>query len=702
MVPKMKSKLSRFLFILSLLLSLPIGATVQQVPLSDLVPDRAERQATILITKVIDRYHYRHQSLNDALSAAVLARYLDDLDPSRLYFLQSDIATFDIYKERLDDALRDAHLEPAFNIFRIYRFRVEERVSYALSLLGRKLDYARNEEYRFDRKDLPWPADRKQQDDLWRQRVKNDIISLRLTGKTDDEIRDKLKKRYEGIATRTRQLRAEDVFSLFINAYASCLDPHTSYMSPRTSENFDISMRLSLEGIGAVLRNENEYTEIQRLVKGGPAEQSGQLRGGDKIIGVGQADDGEMVDVVGWRLQDVVDLIRGKKGTVVRLQVMPKSAAGGGPSRTVRLVRKEIQLEDQAAKSSIIEGLSGMGEVRIGVIEIPGFYRDFEGSSEGNKAFRSTTRDVRALLKQLTAQGVDGIVVDLRHNGGGSLTEATDLTGLFIDTGPVVQVKDASGKLEVEKDPDPQLVYSGPLAVLVDRDSASASEIFAGAIQDYHRGLIIGEPTFGKGTVQTLIDLDRFVRKPEDNLGRLRLTMAQFYRINGDSTQFRGVVPDIAFPFPSDPTDEGERSLDNALPWDHIAAADYHPQRAAPVEHLRKLDRQRVKSDPGFAFLIEELGLAKQISEQKSVSLNEAERKSEWEGREKARRANENRFRAVAGLKPLPDNPDIEEDEDEDNDEEAQKAISAIQSKEAARILADWINAQRPLAAMAH
>ncbi len=670
--------------------------------MSDLVPDRAERQATVLITKVIDHYHYRHTALNDELSEAVLKKYLDALDPSRLYFLQSDVATFDIYRDRLDEALREARLEPAFNIFRVYRFRVEDRVKYAQSLLNRHLDFTKDEEYRFDRKDMPWPGDRAEQNDLWRKRVKNDILTLRLAGKKEDEIREKLSKRYEGILTRTRQLRSEDVFSLFMNAFTACLDPHTSYMSPRSSENFDISMRLSLEGIGAVLHSDNEYTEVQRLVKGGPAQQSGQMHAGDKIVGVAQGDDGEMVDVVSWRLQDVVDLIRGKKGTVVRLQVMPKSAAAGGPVRTVRLVRKEIQLEDQAAKSSIIQGLPGMADVRIGVIEIPGFYRDFQGSTDGDKNFRSTTRDVRALLKDLTAKGVDGIVIDLRHNGGGSLTEATELTGLFIDSGPVVQVKDATGKLEVEKDPDPKVVYSGPLAVLVDRDSASASEIFAGAIQDYKRGLIIGEPTFGKGTVQSLIDLDRFVRHPEDSLGRLRLTMAQFYRIDGDSTQFRGVVPDIRFPFASDPADQGERSLDNALPWDHIAPADYRTQGSVSVAKLAELDRKRIAKDPGFRFLFQEFALAKQITEQKTVSLNEAKRKQEWEQREKAQRVNENAFRKEAGLKLLPAIPDTAEDDDEDSDEAAEKAISAIQAREAARILADSINEHRPLAAMAH
>ncbi|MGD2083205.1 MAG: carboxy terminal-processing peptidase, partial [Chromatiales bacterium] len=582
-----------------LILALPALATVQEVPVGDLVPDRSQRQTAFIITKVIDRYHYRDLKLDDELSSEVLDDYLDSLDPNRIYFLQSDIDTFEVYRDRLDEALKEARLEPAFSIFRIYRFRVEDRVAFALSVLNRQLDFTRDEEYRFDRDDVPWPGDRSEQDDLWRKRVKNDILSLRLSGKKEDEIKETLKKRYEGIVTRARQLRADDVFQLFINAYTTRLDPHTSYMSPRSSENFDISMRLSLEGIGAVLSTENEYTEVQRLVKGGPAEQSGQVQAGDRIIGVAQDDDGEMVDVIGWRLQDVVDLIRGSKGTVVRLQLMPDSAAAGGPTREVRLVRNEIKLEDQAASSEVIDGLEGM---RIGVIEIPAFYRDFQARSEGDADFRSTTRDVRGILNSLTAEGVDGIVIDLRHNGGGSLSEATELTGLFIEQGPVVQVRDSTGKLELESDPDPQVVYSGPLAVLVDRHSASASEIFAGAIQDYGRGIIIGEPTFGKGTVQTLVDLDRFVRG-EDDLGRLRLTMAQFYRVNGDSTQFRGVVPDILFPFASSSDEEGERSLDHALPWGHIKPADFHGYGLGSLVDISSRHDRRIHDDPGFSYL---------------------------------------------------------------------------------------------------
>jgi len=678
-------------------------ASVQEVPLSELAPEPSERQATVLITKVVDRYHFRNRALDDKLSSTMLDNYLDALDPNHIYFRQNDVGTFEIYRGRLDDALKEARLEPAFSIFRIYRYRVEERVTFAKSLLGRDLDFTRDEDYVFDRKDLPWPADRAEQDDLWRKRVKNDILSLRLTGKDGKEIREKLGKRYEGILTRALQLRAEDVFQIFVNAYASALDPHTGYMSPSTSENFDISMRLSLEGIGAVLGTENEYTEVQRLVKGGPADLSGQLHAGDKIVGVGQGDDGEMADVVSWRLQDVVELIRGKKGTVVRLQIMSKRAAAGGPTRTVRLVRNEIQLEDQAASAKVIEGLDGMEGMRIGVIDLPAFYRDFKASAEGDDGFRSTTRDVRALLKDLAVKGVDGIVIDLRHNGGGALAEATELTGLFIDKGPVVQVEDSRGKLEVEEDTDPGVVYAGPLAVLVDRYSASASEIFAGAIQDYGRGLIIGEPTFGKGTVQTLIDLDRFVRASDDGLGRLRLTMAQFFRVNGESTQFRGVVPDILFPFASDSGDAGERSLDNALPWGQIKPANFKAGNLAVPPTVVERSGRRVSEDPGFQFLEEEFDLAKQMRDEKAVSLNEDKRQAKWEEREHIRRLNENRFRASADLELLPEDPAKDTDEEDADPAEQEKvddAISDIQSREAARILADYINTQRPLAAM--
>jgi carboxyl-terminal processing protease len=683
-----------------LLWNVPLWADVAEVPIGQLQPSREERQATLIMSKVIGKFHYKQRALDNAFSEEIFDRYLKILDPNKRYFTQQDIEHFELYRDRFDDVLRWASLEPPFEIFRVFRQRVEQMAQQELVLLQQDFDFTVDEEYRFDREDVPWARDSAELKDLWRKQVKNDVLSLRLTGKEMPEIRETLRKRYEGILHRTRQMNSEDVFQIFADAYTFSLDPHTSYMSPQESENFDISMSLSLEGIGAVLNLENEYTEVQRTVPGGPAAQSGQLRSGDRIIGVGQGYDGEVADVVGWRLQDVVDLIRGPKGTVVRLQVLPKDAGTNGPSKLITLVRNTIKLEDQAAKKYIIEGLRGMGQARIGVIEVPAFYRDFQGYSEGDKDFRSTTRDVRKLLQELAAEKVDGIVIDLRQNGGGSLIEATELTGLFIPTGPVVQVRSSNGQVDVETDPDPQLVYGGPLAVLVNRFSASASEIFAGAIQDYGRGVIIGEPTFGKGTVQSLIELDRYVSNPDSNLGRLRITMAQFFRVNGGSTQFQGVVPDFIFPAADDPTQDGERSLDNALPWAKIRPANYTPSRLGSLDHYRELSRQRIQKDPGFQFLQNQEALLQSVRDQKVLSLQEQKRKQEWEQREQARKEREKQFRASVGLPPMVQDEPAAENMSPEQDEE-EEAIKRVGANEAARILADYIAGQAPRAAMA-
>jgi carboxyl-terminal processing protease len=442
---------------------------------------------------------------------------------------------------------------------------------------------------------------------------------------------------------------------------------------------------------------------VQKTISGGPAELSGQIGSGDKIVGVAQGLDGAMEDVVGWRLQDVVEKIRGPKGSVVRLEVIPKGRGDGDRRKLVALVRNKIKLEEQAAKTEIIEGLDGMANLKIGVIELATFYRDFRGESRGEENFRSTTRDVRKLLKELTEQGVDGVVIDLRRNGGGSLSEATELTGLFIDRGPVVQVKDAFGKIEVERDPDPEVVYDGPLAVLVDRNSASASEIFSGAIQDYKRGIVIGEPTFGKGTVQTLVNLNRFVPGNDDELGRLRLTMAQFFRINGGSTQHRGVVPDVLYPTAKDASEHGERSLDNALPWARITPALFAPKGVGAYARLREQSQQRILADAGFTMLSNQERLLQEMDDLTTLSLNEEVRRTESKNREKRIKEERNRYLLSQGITPREDDEDDEDVIDNEADEKERKAIGQIQLNEAARILADYIveEAQnRPRAAM--
>ncbi|WP_260291166.1 carboxy terminal-processing peptidase [Sedimenticola hydrogenitrophicus] len=686
----------RYLLLSALLLLLgllPVLASVREVPLDELQPNRSQRQSTLIILKVINEYHYKKQHLNDEMSRAIMNRYLEVLDPNKSFFTQSDIERFNVVSDQLDDDLKDARLDSAFNIFRVYRQRVDERVGYALKLLERDYDFTINENYRFDREESPWTADAAELNELWRMKVKSDILNLKLKDKPLDEIRSTLEKRYTGIQRRTRQMDADDVFQVFINSYTLSLEPHTSYMSPRVSENFDISMRLSLEGIGAVLSNENEYTVVQRTVAGGPAALSGQVSAGDRIVGVGQGADGEIEDVIGWRLQDVVDLIRGAKGTTVQLQLLPEDEGSAGRTKQVTLVRNQIKLEDQAAKKFIIPDLGNTGNLRIGVIDIPAFYRDFQGYSQGQEDFTSTTRDVRRLIDELEAEGVDGIVIDLRGNGGGSLVEATELTGLFIPSGPVVQVKNATGDLDIERDPDPSLVYAGPLAVLVDRHSASASEIFAGAIQDYHRGIIIGEPTFGKGTVQTLVDLGRFVRYGDKNLGRLRLTMAQFFRVNGGSTQFKGVVPDIVYPSAVQSDDQGERSLENALPWAKIAAVNYQVEGLDQLERYRQMHQLRIKEDPGFIYLSQVEAMLKEIKAQETVSLLEKDREIEWNQREQRRKAEKNRFLTAIGLDPEPDDVDAEA-ERADPAADRDDPVARIMLNEAAHILADYIGGQ--------
>ncbi len=685
--------------IILLLVSMPAWAAKRLVPVSELHPTEEQQQTAHVIVKVIDKYHYKDVVLDDTMSKDILKRFFDALDPNRSFFLANDIRRFSIYQDKLDDYLSNARIEPAFEIFRTYRQRVGEAIAYTQKLLDGEFDFTIDESYQFEREDEPWPQTRTELNDLWRKRVKNDFLNLKLTDKPDAEIRKTLRARYARLESRVQQFDANDVFQTFINAYTLSLEPHTSYMSPSTSENFDISMSLSLEGIGAVLKDEDGYTVVQKTVIGGPAELSNLLQAGDRIIGVGQGLDGEIIDIVGWRLQDVVEQIRGPKGSVVRLEILPKGGKNEADPETITLVRNKIKLEEQAAKSYIIDGLEGMDKYKIGIIEVPTFYRDFAAESRGDEDFRSTTRDVRNLLRDLKQQDVAGIVIDLRENGGGSLSEATELTGLFIETGPVVQIKDAFGKVEVERDPDADIAYSGPLAVLVDRNSASASEIFAGAIQDYKRGIVIGEPTFGKGTVQTLVDLGRFVPGRKKDLGRLRLTMAQFFRINGGSTQHRGVVPDILFPTASFSDDYGERSLDNALPWAQIEPATYQIRGKATLPRLMESHLNRISHDPGFEMLVDREKRFEDMDERTEVSLLESTRRDEWDKREKERLLHKNRFRVSQGLEIIKLDHDAKVT-GEDEESEESEATHRIELNEAARILVDSIRLQAPVAVM--
>ncbi|MCC7411720.1 MAG: carboxy terminal-processing peptidase [Gammaproteobacteria bacterium] len=681
------------------------GAVVATIPAGELVPTDAQERATKLIAHFIANYHYKKAGLDDSLSEQVFERYLEALDPTRSFFTAADLEAWSAQKDSFDDYLRSAELMPVFEIFKTYRDHVSERVAYVKSLLDRPFDFNVDESIELDRSKAPWPKDRAELDELWRKRVKNDVLSLRIAGKDPQEIHKTLATRYDGLERRTLQLNAEDVFQVFINAYTTSIEPHTAYFSPRTSENFRIRMSLSLEGIGAVLQGEEEYTLVRQVVPGGPADKSGRLHADDRIVGVGQGDSGEIADVVGWRLDDVVDLIRGPKGTTVRLQVLPKSSGPEGPTKVVAITRNKIELEEQAAQKKTIDVQIGPSKVHLGVIELPTFYLDFEARAAGDKDYRSTTRDVRKLLVDLKNDGVDGIVIDLRSNGGGSLTEATELTGLFIETGPVVQVRSADGRIQVERDTDPSVEYGGPLAVLVDRNSASASEIFAGAIQDYKRGIIIGEPTFGKGTVQNLVDLNRLDRLSEDGLGQLKATIAQFFRIAGASTQHRGVVPDVIFPTASYADDEGERALDNALPWDQVKPARFVLAKShlGALAGALSLHQRRIANDEGFKVLIEEAQNLKDVRARKTLSLVESTRRAEQERAKAEHSERENRLRAALGLPPLPPDGSLsDEDEETLADEEKERAKDPrfdVVLTEAAHILADLIQGPTQLKA---
>ncbi len=672
-------------------------------------PDMEHRYASNIATRFLTNYHYKRTRLDDGLSSEIFETYLKLLDPSRVYFLASDIESFERYRSGLDDALRHSDLMPAYDIFNVYAERVQQRVDYARKRVQQPFDFTVDEYYEYDREDAPWATSEAGLDELWRQRVKNDYLRLLLTDKERDAIVETLTERYDNLERRINELNTEDVFQFFMNAFAQSIEPHTAYLSARTSENFEISMKLSLEGIGALLGRENEYTVISSVVPGGPADQDGRLKAGDRIIAVGQGNDGKMVDVIGWRIDDVVDLIRGPKDTVVRLDVLPEDVSVSGPSSMIEIVRNEVKLEEQAAKSEIIEiPVEGSDSevMKIGVIDLPVFYMDFAGRAENKPDYRSSTRDVRRLIAELQEQGVTGIVVDLRNNGGGSLLEATTLTGLFIDTGPVVQVRNSSGRISLEEDVDPGMAWEGPLAVLVNRYSASASEIFAAAIQDYGRGVVIGEPTFGKGTVQSLLDLDDYAPSDKPGMGQLKITMAQFFRVNGGSTQNLGVEPDIRFPSFGDPQEYGERSMDNALPWSSIDPARY--KTSGDLSQLVAVADSRyhgrMADDEEFGWLMSDIDSYNEHASETRISLLESvgrQKMKEQEQKKAERKAKQDATGPLLGeggalVAPDPELADFEDEEAVEGEEEQEEGPDLL-LREAARIVADMVELESDL-----
>jgi carboxyl-terminal processing protease len=647
------------IIILAVTASLSLAAVNQPDSLA-LEPNMDQRYATNLATRFLTNWHYKDTRLDDEFSSVIMDEYIELLDPNRNYFLASDIAGFERHRTALDDALRHSDLAPAYEMFNIYIDRVRDRVAYSRKSLNTPMDFTIDESYEFDREDAPWADSAADLDEIWRKRVKNDYLRLKLTDKEDEDIIETLEERYSNLERRINELKTEDVFQFFMNAFAHSIEPHTSYLSPRTSANFEISMKLSLEGIGALLGREGEYTTIASIVPGGPADLDGRLQAGDRITAVGQDRSGKMVDVIGWRVDDVVALIRGAKDTVVRLDVLPEDVALTDPTSMIDIVRNEVKLEEQAAKSSIIElPVENSDEVmKIGVIDLPVFYMDFAGRAKNLPDYRSSTRDVRRLISELEEQGVVGLVIDLRNNGGGSLLEATTLTGLFIDKGPVVQVRNSNGRISLEEDVEAGMAWEGPVAVLVNRYSASASEIFAAAIQDYGRGLIIGEPTFGKGTVQSLLDLDDYAPKDSPSMGQLKITMAQFFRVNGGSTQNRGVVPDIRFPSAGDPQEYGESSLNNALPWTTIDPARYQPSGDMSRMVAVAGDRYqgRMGADQEFNWLMDDIEEYNSKSGRTSVSLLESVARAEMAENEAKR---ESRKAQQDGVDPLVSSEDV-------------------------------------------
>lgn len=611
-----------------------------------LAPLPVHSNTTRNIVDALSSRHYVTTELNDLLSEQIYQGFLEDLDPSKSYLLASDIAEFDSLRYQLDDTLLRGDAKPAFIIFNRYHQRVLARFESILAQLEKGtdvFDFERDEFLELDREKAPWATNNAELDDLWRRRLKNAVLNLRLADKEPEKIQELLLKRYKNRLTRTRQTNSEDVYQLYMNAFTRTYDPHTQYFSPRTSENFNINMSLSLEGIGAVLQQEDEFTRVVSLVPAGPADKSKQVFPDDKIVAVAQGLEGEMIDVIGWRLDEVVQLIRGKKDTIVRLDVIPASSTDSSESKIVKIVRNTVKLEEQSAKSEIIEVEQFGHKRKIGVIDIPAFYIDFQALQKGEKDFKSTTRDVKVLLADLMAEGVEGVVIDLRNNGGGSLQEARTLTGLFIDRGPTVQIRSKSNRVDILNDRDIRTIYDGPLAVLVNRLSASASEIFAGAMQDYERGVIIGSQTFGKGTVQSLLPMNR---------GQLKLTQAKFYRISGASTQHKGIIPDISFPSNFDLDSIGESTLDGPLPWDQISATSFRTkQMIGPlVTELDRLHKARVTEDPEFTYMADAAAYRKVRAQQTAVTLNESQRLKEKEDSDTFWLALENTKRLQQGL----------------------------------------------------
>lgn len=653
-----------------------------------------------IISNLLSQFHYRKLNLSDSVSGVIFDNYFESLDPNKAYFFDKDIRKFESVRNSLDDQIPVGELAFAYDAFELYRERALERIDYVFELLETEFDFGKEESFTFDRDDEEWPSTDMERNEIWRKIIKSQALTYKLSGNDWEKTVTSLTKRYQRIQKAIYQYNSEDVFQSYMNAYTSAYDPNTNYFSPPDAENFQINMNLSLEGIGARLMQNLDYTQVADIIPGGPAYKSKGILKDDKIIGVAQGDDGEFIDVIGWRLDDVVSKIRGPKGSVVRLQILKASKGQNALPDTLRLVRDKIKLESQAAKAEIIPITEGNSTYRLGVITVPSFYLNFDDLNSGKRDYRSTTKDVKRLITELKDQGMDGLMIDLRFNGGGALQEAIEMTGLFIPDGPVVQVRNTDQSVDKLDDEDEgQVFYDGPLAVMVNRGSASASEIFSGAIQDYKRGVVIGETTFGKGTVQQIIDLKqeavrRMTWKANNarsrgnlelagvygemleglrggNLGQLKMTLAKFYRVTGSSNQIIGVAPDVMLPSFYDSDDYGERSRPNSLPWDEIADAGFDPLNAVDEElldNLNALYRDHLNTDPELQELVKDIEKAKEKRKNSAVSLNYEQRRE-----------------------PETDelNTTVSEDEVQINDETAEKLKKDPYLKEGLRLLAE-------------
>jgi carboxyl-terminal processing protease len=597
-----------------------------------LYPSAKHREQSKLIYQLLTKYHYKKVSVDDSLSEKILEKYIKSLDPNKEYFFISDINYFNQYKLQMDDYITSGYLEPAYEIFTVYNERVKDRIEYVFSILENEPDFSFDEELIFDRKKSVWFEDTDQMDNYWRKKIKNAILNLKILGKDWESNRETLDKRYKRFEKTISQFNSEDVFEMFINSFAELYDPHTNYFSPVNADRFEINMSKTFEGIGARLQQDVEYTTIFQIMPGGPAYRNKELEKGDRIIGVGQGEDGTFEDIIGWRLDDVVSKIKGPKGSMVQLLVLKKEANIDDYPDTVSLVRDRVDVVDEDATYEIIPYRADNKNYNVGLIKIPSFYINFEEAQRGMKDYKSVTRDVKRCIDSLKALSVDGIIIDLRNNGGGSLQEAIDLTGLFIETGPVVQIKSSSGRIEVEKDFDKSIHYNGPLLVLNNSFTASSSEIFSGALKDYNRGLIVGESTFGKGTVQNLIDLERFFPNSDLQFGQLKITLAKYYRVNGGSTQKIGVEPHIEFPNIYDRSIYTENSRTNALDWDKIRDITYEDINYINeplVNHLNTTFSNDVKSDSSFINYLSFVEETRENRKKKSISLNYSKRLAE-------------------------------------------------------------------------